>query len=179
MDKIGKGLSFLRKKVRLNILILLFILILGILLFFELTKEAEAEGKISLKEEPISSQFLIIEGNSLQAQKNPLFREPENEILKITRIEVIATGYSSSPWETDDSPFITAAGTQVREGIVATNILPFGTKIKLPELYGDRIFVVEDRMREDRNYHIDIWFPTYWQAKNFGVKRTYIEILEG
>jgi len=28
------------------------------------------------------------------------------------------------------------------------------------------------------NYHLDIWFPEYIQAKNFGAQRAYIEVLE-
>jgi len=94
-------------------------------------------------------------------------------------IPVIVTAYSSTPGETDDSPFVTAAGTSVRNGVVANNYLAFGTKIKIPEIYGDKVFVVEDRMNWKKgNYQIDIWFPSYEEAKNFGAKRTYIEVLE-
>jgi 3D (Asp-Asp-Asp) domain-containing protein len=52
--------------------------------------------------------------------------------------------------------------------------------LKIPELYGDKIFVVEDRRSWTKgNYHIDIWFPSYWEALNFGVKITEVEILGG
>jgi 3D (Asp-Asp-Asp) domain-containing protein len=51
--------------------------------------------------------------------------------------------------------------------------------VKIPELFGEKIFVVEDRMNQKKGYyHVDVWFPSYWEAKNFGVKRTYIEILD-
>lgn len=30
-----------------------------------------------------------------------------------------------------------------------------------------------------RNYGVNIWFSSYWQALNFGSKKSYIEILEG
>jgi 3D (Asp-Asp-Asp) domain-containing protein len=96
---------------------------------------------------------------------------------EIKRINVFVTGYSSTHCQTDSTPFITAAGTSVREGIVATNLLAFGTEIRIPELYGDKIFVVEDRMHARNSQHVDVWFPTYWQAKNFGVTNTYIEVL--
>ena len=90
----------------------------------------------------------------------------------------MVTGYSSTEDQTDSDPFVTAAGTLVREGIVANNFFSLGTKIKIPELFGDKIFVVEDRMSWGKgNYYIDIWFPDYWQALNFGAKRTYIEVL--
>ena len=103
---------------------------------------------------------------------------PEPKVIK--KVKVVITGYSSTIWETDETPELTASGSVVREGIVANNGLPIGTKIKIPELYGDKVFVVEDRMSWQKGkYHVDIWFPSYFEAKNFGAKRTYIEILEG
>jgi len=132
----------------------------------------------SQSQEPISpeetiSRLLTIQGNSLLSW-SPL---PSPRVVK--KVEMVATAYSSTVQQTDDTPYITAAGTWVRDGIVANNLLPFGTKIKIPELYGDKIFVVEDRMNSKKGYyHIDIWFPSYREAKNFGAKRTYVEILE-
>ena len=96
----------------------------------------------------------------------------------VRTLKVLVTAYSSTVDQTDDTPFITASGKHVRDGIVATNVLPMGTRIRLPQLYGDRIFVVEDRMHPRKGYQVDIWFPEYWQAKNFGVKTTHIEVLE-
>jgi len=107
---------------------------------------------------------------------NPINPVPEN----YRKIGVVVTAYSSTPWETDVDPYITAAGTWVRDGIIANNYLPLGTKVRIPELYGEKVFVVEDRMSWKKgNYHIDIWFPSYWEALSFGAKRTYIEVLEG
>ncbi len=94
-------------------------------------------------------------------------------------IKVVITAYSSTPDQTDDTPFITASGGYVGDGIVANNMLPFGTKIKIPALYGDKIFVVEDRMNKRMgNYRMDIWFPERAQAVNFGVKTAEIVVLE-
>jgi 3D (Asp-Asp-Asp) domain-containing protein len=94
-------------------------------------------------------------------------------------IKVVVTAYSSTPDQTDDTPFITASGKYVEDGIIANNMLPFGTKIKIPALYGDKIFTVEDRMASYKsNYHIDIWMPSRTSALNFGVKTAEIEILE-
>ena len=123
----------------------------------------------------INGAFLLTQGNSLLPNSNP--NEPEPKVIK--RITVVTTAYSSTVWETDDDPFTTAAGTQVRDGIVANNLLAFGTRIRLPEIYGDKIFVVEDRMSWKKGYyHVDIWFPSYFEAKSYGAKNTYIEILE-
>ena len=119
------------------------------------------------------SEFLIMQGNSLMAN-SPL---PSPKVIKT--IKMVTTAYSSTPEQTDDDPFITAAGTWVRDGIIANNMLPFGTKVRIPELYGDKIFVVEDRMNKKKGYyHIDIWFPSYSEAKDFGSKIASVEILE-
>jgi len=116
-----------------------------------------------------------IEENSLL----PIAESSNPGSQPVQRIRVVVTAYSSSVWETDETPNITAAGTMVRDGIVANNYLAMGTKIRIPEIFGDKIFVVEDRMSWTKgNYQIDIWFPSYWEALNFGAKRTYIEILE-
>lgn len=97
----------------------------------------------------------------------------------VKTIKVFVTAYASVPEETDDNPFITASGKQVGDGIIANNMLPFGTKVKIPKLYGDKIFTVEDRMASYKSdYHIDIWMPNKPLAVNFGVKTTDIEILE-
>ena len=106
-------------------------------------------------------------------------------------IEFTATAYSSTPDQTDDSPFITAANTRVRDGIVATNALPLHTKIKIPALYGNKIFVVEDRMNKRYGERVtvldaeklkdggrlDIWFPETSKALKFGVKKITVQIL--
>ena len=123
--------------------------------------------------EIVISGLLTVQGNSLIAS-SPL---PSPKVVKT--IKMVATAYSSTPQQTDNDPFITAAGTWVRDGIIANNLLPFGTKVRIPELYGNKVFVVEDRMNSKKGYyHIDIWFPSYSEAKNFGAKTTYIEILE-
>ncbi|MBP9822235.1 MAG: 3D domain-containing protein [Candidatus Pacebacteria bacterium] len=90
---------------------------------------------------------------------------------------VSASAYSSSVDETDDTPFITAAGTFTRDGIVAANFLPLGTAIKIPALYGNKIFVVEDRMNSRYNLNVDVWFPSKELAKQFGRKTIKIEVV--
>ena len=90
---------------------------------------------------------------------------------------VSASAYSSSVDETDDTPFITARGTYVRDGIVAANFLPFGTVIKIPAIYGNKIFVVEDRMNSRYNLNVDLWFPSKELAKQFGRKTITIEVV--
>lgn len=111
---------------------------------------------------------------------DPTIKKIEKPSLKVAKtIKMVITAYSSTPEQTDDTPFITASGKNVANGIVANNMLPFGTKIRIPELYRDKVFVVEDRMHQRKGkYHLDIWFSEYSQAKNFGAKITYIEVIE-
>ena len=93
-------------------------------------------------------------------------------------LEIWVTAYSSTPEETDDTPFITASGSTVREGVVATNLLPFGTKVLIPEYFGERVFVVEDRMHSRKTKNLDIWMASKQEAKKFGISQTKIVVLE-
>ena len=133
--------------------------------------EAITETGTILEEEPPDTERLALIGTSAFL--------PISQYRVIETVPVIVTAYSSTPEQTDSTPFITASGTRVREGIVAANFLPIGTKIRLPDLYGNRVFVVEDRMHPRKKWQVDIWFSTYQEAKNFGAKRTLIEVLEG
>ena len=103
-----------------------------------------------------------------------------NEAQKVVKtIKAVVTAYSSTPDQTDDTPFTTASGKSVRDGIVANNLLQFGTKVMIPSLYGDKIFVVEDRMNRRMGEHrFDIWMPERPLALNFGVKTIEIQVLE-
>lgn len=99
--------------------------------------------------------------------------------VEILTRQVIVTAYSSTPDQTDSTPFITAANTHVRDGIVAANFLPLHTKIKIPNLFGEKIFVVEDRMNRRYQNRVDIWFPTRAAALAFGMKKAEIIIIDG
>ncbi len=104
------------------------------------------------------------------------FIKPKNT-SKIMILTV--TGYSSSHDETDETPWLTAYNTLTRDGVVASNILPFKTKLRIPSLFGDKIFVVEDKMNPRYGEHLDIWFPTKEEALKFGVHyNVLVEILE-
>ncbi|MFA6467180.1 MAG: hypothetical protein WCV71_04975 [Patescibacteria group bacterium] len=90
---------------------------------------------------------------------------------------IVVTAYNSEVGQTDNSPFITAFGTQVRDGIVATNFLPKGTIVRFPEKFGSKEFVVEDRMNSRYYYHMDIWMTERSEAVKFGAKFLKMEIL--
>lgn len=83
---------------------------------------------------------------------------------------VMATAYNSLENQTDSSPWITASGTRCKEGVIASNFLPFGTKLMI-EGFGNQIFTVEDRMNRRYKRRIDIWFRQYKDARQFGIRK--------
>jgi len=95
---------------------------------------------------------------------------------------VIMTAYNSEVGQTDDSPCITANNFNVCdygvEDTIAANFLPFGSKVKIPELFGDRVFVVRDRMNKRFSNRVDVWMIERPDAVNFGVKVAKIEVLK-
>jgi len=93
----------------------------------------------------------------------------------VQHFKMWVTAYTSSPEETDDTPHVTAMGSKTRDGIVATNMLPFGTRVKFPSLFGEKIFVVEDRMHPRKKNFIDIWMPEKKEALRFGI--AYADVL--
>jgi 3D (Asp-Asp-Asp) domain-containing protein len=89
------------------------------------------------------------------------------------------SAYTSSVDQTDSTPFLTASGSYVRDGIAAANFLPFGTKFRIPKLFGDKVFVVEDRMNSRYNgtTHVDIFFEDGRDARIFGMQSAQLEVL--
>ncbi len=134
---------------------------------------ASIQGDAGEEPPDMATQLAFIDGTSLLSREVPAPKEPS-----FTSMLVTTTAYSSTPDQTDDTPFITASGTQVHEGVVAANFLPIGTTIRIPELYGNRVFTVEDRMHPRKGYQVDIWFPSKAEALRFGTKIITIEVLE-
>ena len=107
----------------------------------------------------------------------------EDKDLKVTRSSYHPmTAYNSEPGQTDDSPCITANGFDVckhgKEDTIAANFLKFGTKVRIPELFGDRVFVVRDRMNSRYTDRIDVWMVNRSDALKFGKRVAKIEIVE-
>lgn len=91
--------------------------------------------------------------------------------------QVDATAYNSLEGQTDSTPWTTAAGTLCREGVIAANHLPIGTKVMIKG-FGSRVFVVEDRMNRRYTKRIDIWFRSYNDAIKFGKRKITYYVLE-
>ena len=109
----------------------------------------------------------------IQTESLPLEGDPT--VVKEHWITV--TSYSSEPRQTDSTPFTTAWQTPVRDGVVALNFLPKGSMVRFPDMYGDKIFIVEDRMNVRYQYRADIWMYTRAEATSFGIKYLRMEEL--
>ncbi len=88
-------------------------------------------------------------------------------------LNVTITAYNSEVGQTDSSPWTTASGTRVHDGTLALNCLPFGTKVKIPKYFGDKIFTIEDRTakRYGCQSRADIWMLSKKAALQWGIKR--------
>lgn len=114
-----------------------------------------------------------------QAEDKKAVVVDESKPKTIKTMRVPMTSYTSAVEECDDSPFTAADGTRTYNGMAAANFLPFGTKFRVPEYFGDKIFTVHDRMNSRYGVRIDIWTERKADAKKFGVKKAaLIEIVE-
>lgn len=88
------------------------------------------------------------------------------------------TAYSSTVDQTDGDPFTTASGAKVHDGVIAMNGVPFGTKVRFPEVYGDKVFTVLDRMNARYgSTMVDQWMETREAAIQWGARIVKMEII--
>lgn len=134
----------------------------------------------------------ILDGELILDEKQKIYTDEEqfnlNRLPETQEWQVSWTSYytlsayNSEEAQCDSTPCITANGFNVcehgEEDTIAANFLRFGTKVRIPELFGDRIFVVRDRMNARYTDRIDIWMKSKADAKKFGIKISKIEVLE-
>jgi len=91
------------------------------------------------------------------------------------------TAYNPLPEQTDGSPCITANGLDVCKeevNVIAANWLPFGTKVQIPDYFGDKVFEVNDRMSSRYNNRVDVLMYDLEEAKKFGKRRLRVVVLD-
>ena len=111
-----------------------------------------------------------------------------------------STAYNSLEAQTDSTPFITSTGERTRFGIIAVSRdllaetqLPYGSLVRLTDLghyYNGRnlgeyqalldsqgLFIVEDTMHPRKQGQIDVWFPEYNEAVQWGVRQVRVEVI--
>lgn len=98
------------------------------------------------------------------------------------QVKVVATGYSSTIFETDSTPFTTASNTRTRVGILALSrdLLSEYTP-GAPFSFGDQVhisglgeFLIEDSMNARWRNRADVWFRSRDEALRFGVREVYL-----
>lgn len=127
---------------------------------------------------PAVAPKVVVKRRWSRATSPDLVTQAERSSEPVVRTMIVpATAYTSNFRECDSTPFVTANGTQVRDGIVASNFLRFGTRFRIPDYFGDKVFEVHDRMSPRYNGRIDIWMLNKADAKAWGKRHVKIEIL--
>jgi 3D (Asp-Asp-Asp) domain-containing protein len=149
----------------------------------EINMDQEA-AKSSQAEKLLNSTDIITSSSSqVITSADPIATTSPKTIEKVIKVSTnTITAYNSEAGQTDDSPCITANGFNVcKHGVedtIAANFLPFGTKVKIPDLFGDRVFVVRDRMNKKHPNRVDVWMQERSDAIKFGVKVAKIQVIE-
>ena len=153
--------NYLKENKRFSLILGTFILMLTIGVIYP-RSITYADGLFHGKNDGFGNSFPISERRARYEMKIPV------------------SAYNSVPGQTDSTPCIAARGYDLcaanEENVVAANFVPIGTKIKMPDLFGDKEFTVVDRMNARYNYRADIWMREVASAKKFGVKYTTIEV---
>jgi len=149
-----------------------------------LAAEAVMEAKIATEQLTAPNGIVLPEDEIELIQQDLVVIEHLPAIDELNFVDQgirVITAYNSEKGQTDDTPCITANGFNVCEhGIedtIAANFLKFGTKVRIPELFGDKIFVVRDRMNQRYPNRVDVWMQEKSHAQTFGVKQASIQVI--
>jgi len=127
----------------------------------------------------------VVNNGNVSILAKPLSLLPTTQDLGEFRVTSMGvrtlTAYNSESSQTDGDPCTTANTFNVCnhgvEDTIAANFLTFGTKVRIPDLFGDRIFIVRDRMNTRYPNRVDIWMINKDDALKFGTRRAEIEII--
>lgn len=142
--------------------------------------KSETPDQEAAKLAPEATIAAPVEGPALAPENDSATTTPAVKVIRTSTHTI--TAYNSEAAQTDTSPCITANSFNVCEhGVedtIAANFLKFGTKVKIPELFGDRVFIVRDRMNKKHPNRVDIWMKDKTDARKFGVKVAQIQVIE-
>jgi len=183
-DKIEKTLAYLSNKIRKHSTFLFSFLIVVVVFDYFLfplpvlaAEGAEGSTNTAIESLTIDGQPIINDKTIPPSANLPKNQEAQPKTTKFVEI----TAYNSDVSQCDSDPCTTANGFNVcKHGVedtIATNGLPFGTQVRIPELFGDKIFTVRDRMNSRYHDRVDVWMLSHEKAVKFGVKVAKIEIL--
>lgn len=118
----------------------------------------------------------------LQKQNDTLYnaiidqqKRLDDIFLNSVEKRAVITAYNATIAQTDGNPTITASGQKIREGIVASNCDPFGTKV----IIRGKLYEVQDRgaKRHGCNW-FDIFMWSMPEAKSFGRRVETVRIIK-
>jgi len=162
-------------------------LVLGIMVYeftFPHYAIAAEPGKSVLLPTLVIRSAEVVDTDSTVVKNNEtvLLIEPVKEPRVLKTYKLTITAYTSEKAQTDSTPCITANGYDLceanEENVIAANFLPMGTKVRIPEHFGDRVFTVQDRMNARYKYRADVWMKELADARKWGAKYTVIEVIE-
>ena len=165
------------RKYALDVSVVAFVAMIGTYVLFP----AMANADMLTDQKPIDHKTVALMIDAMENETKSFGNLPVSEDARPRKtFTVPMTAYTSDPAQTDDTPCITASGMDVcerdQEDVVAANFLPLGTRVRIPELYGDRIFTVQDRMNARYDKRMDFWMKDIKQAKKFGLKYATVEV---
>lgn len=160
----------------MDISVLTFVAVLGVYFLFPTVANADVDQQVGMDQTTLDRVIASMQNKTTATGRLPQAKDAEPR----RSFTIPITAYTSEVGQTDDSPCITASGLDVCErnieNVVAANFLPIGTRVRIPEFYGDRVFYVEDRMNRRYDKRMDIWMKKLSDAKTFGLKYTTIEV---
>jgi 3D (Asp-Asp-Asp) domain-containing protein len=126
---------------------------------------------INVSESILRNYPYLPEALSVYARKTKPYatQETSSEAVYGKMLNILVTGYSSTPDQCWGDPFTTASGARGHEGTMACPPeYVFGTKIEIENM---GTYVCEDRGGKIKGNHFDMWFVSRGEALNWG-KRT-------
>ena len=110
----------------------------------------------------------------IYANTTALYNDNPIEKEVIDRFRAVVTAYSSAVDETDSTPYITADGRFVHEGLIACpRRYTFNTEVRI----GENVYVCGDRTALKYDGIFDIWKASKKEALKWGRRIVEVEIL--
>jgi 3D (Asp-Asp-Asp) domain-containing protein len=108
----------------------------------------------------VAEPFLGSIGNQAINSDTALIAKPSLDRFSGRRVKVEVSAYNLVPGQTDSTPCIGANGADLclpsNRYTIATNSLPFGTKVIIPSIDAETVWVVRDRMNARYGDNIDV-----------------------
>ena len=115
-------------------------------------------------------------GHFLSPLTNAVLQVPRASPQPPFRVLARVTAYNGAEYN-DPWGGKTRLGTMTRPGVAATDptYIPLGSEVMIEGV--DGVFVAEDTGSGVSGYHVDVWMPTYEDARRFGSRWTYVVVL--